>query len=156
MGRRKIVFRVLGAAFLAGQSLFMPTVAQALSQPSLEGLWIGRFFGSDDAAKAVPSFFCGAHRSPLQDFHFRYGRVHTVLSDTDGYSFELAGAFVGRNFIGEVRVTGNGGLELLGPARGVVKGTGEARISFNAKDLGGKTDQVCNAIIHLKKGTGAD
>lgn len=131
--------------------------ATGLSQQPIEGLWIGRFFGTDeDLSKAAPSAFCGVHRSSFQDLYFQFGRVNAVLSDEYGFQLELAGAFVGRSFIGEVRLTVAGGMELLGPAKGVLGGTGEARISFNAKDLGGKTDRVCNAVLRMKKGTGGD
>jgi len=142
---------------MAPFGMSMHALAQGVSQAPLEGLWIGRFFSSDkDSGKAAQSSFCGAHRSPSHDFYLQFGRINALLADQHGFQLELAGAFIGRNFIGEVRLTDDKGLELLGPAKGVIGGMGEARISFNAKDLGGKTDLVCNAVLHLKKGTGGD
>ncbi len=156
---RHIAAIVLTVGFLTAAVGLLPgqASAQGVSQLPLEGLWIGRFFGSDkDAGKAAQSSFCGAHRSPFQDLYFTFGRVNAVLVDQHGFQFELAGAFIGRNFIGEVRLTDGQGLELLGPAKGVINGLGEARISFKAKNLGGNSDLVCNAVLHLKKGTGGD
>lgn len=132
-------------------------LAAGVSNFPVEGLWIGRFFGSDDdTSKAAQSSFCGAHTSPFQELYFQFGRVDAVLADQHGFQLELAGAFVGRNFIGEVRLTDGKGLELLGPAKGIIGGAGQIRISFNAKDLGGTSDRVCNAVLHLKKGTVGD
>ncbi len=151
---------ILLLALAAGASLAgvpRPAHAQAVSNVPIEGLWIGRFFGSDaDTAGAAQSSFCGAHRSSFQDLYFQFGRVKATLADEYGYRFDLAGAFIGRNFIGEVRLTDGQGLELLGPAKGVLSGSGQARISFKAKSLSGGSDLVCNAVLHLKKGTGGD
>ena len=149
------LFTAIAIAMAVGSPA--PATAQGVSQFPLEGLWIGRFFSSDeDKSKVAQSSFCGAHRSPFHDLYFEFGRVNAVLVDQYGFQLELAGAFIGRNFIGEVRLTDGKGLELLGPAKGVINGLGAARISFNAKDLGGKSDRVCNAVLHLKKGTGGD
>lgn len=144
-------------ALLGGAAAPLPALAQGVSQFPLEGLWIGRFFGTDqDTSMAAPSSFCGPHASHFQEIYFQFGRVNAVLTDRFGFQLELAGAFIGRNFIGEVRLTDGKGLELLGPAKGILGGTGEARISFQAKDLGGNSDRVCNAVFRLKKGTGGD
>ncbi|RVU38653.1 hypothetical protein EOI86_05090 [Hwanghaeella grinnelliae] len=134
-----------------------PAYAQSVLNSPIEGLWIARFFGSDkDTSGAAQSSFCGARRSPFRDLYFQFGRVKTTLEDEYGYRFDLAGAFIGRNFIGEVRLTDGQGLELLGPAKGVLTGSGQARISFKAKNLSGASDLVCNAVLHLKKGAGGD
>lgn len=155
---RRISGLFLAAALAMGVAGKSPdALAQGVSQVPLEGLWIGRFFGYDeDTSKAAQSVFCGAHRSPFYDFHLQFGRVNAVLTDEHGFQLELAGAFIGRNFIGEVRLTDGKGLELLGPAKGVITGSGAARISFNAKDLGGKSDLDCNAVLRMKQGTGGD
>ena len=143
---------------LATGAASFPGLAHAFggtNQP-LEGLWIGRFFGSsDDTANAAPSAFCGVHRSSFQEVYFQFGRVNAELSDEYGFRLDLAGAFIGRNFIGEVRLYDGEGLELLGPAKGVLSG-GEARISFMAKSLSGASSLVCSAVFNLKKGTGGD
>lgn len=148
---------VFSLALTAAAGVPRPSLAQGVSNVPIEGLWIGRFFGSDkDTSGAAQSSFCGAHRSSFQDLYFQFGRVNAALVDEYGYRFDLAGAFIGRNFIGEVRLTDGQGLELLGPAKGVISGSGQARISFKAKSLSGASDLVCNAVLHLKKGTGGD
>lgn len=153
----KIIPGLLFAAVLAVALWPSQADAQGVSNTPLEGLWIGRFFGSDaDAAKAAPSAFCGAHPSSFQELYFQFGRVNAVLADEYGFRLELAGAFIGRNFIGEVRLTNGEGLELLGPAKGVLGGAGQARISIAAKDLGGKSDRICNAIFRMKPATAGD
>lgn len=148
-----LILGLLVASGIAAAS----AVAATVSKVPPEGWWIGRFFGSDrNTGQAAPSAFCGVHRSSFQEVYFQFGRVDAVLADEHGFRLELAGGFIGRNFIGDVRLTDGKGLELLGPAKGVLGGGGEARISFSAKDLAGLSDRVCHAVLHLKKASGGN
>ena len=78
------------------------------------------------------------------------GKWRVLIVDDEEGVFQIT-----KVTLDDVSVDGKG-LELLGPAKGILGGTGEARISFQAKDLGGNSDRVCNAVFRLKKGTGGD